>query len=119
MWLTVCHRVVLRLSILYLCVDGFVLISSNLPYFYAIVAPVCNTRYPFYLHCTSSVERSVNINMNGSKVRISWESFLVSYTVVLLSQHLLRKLMNGNSKKLERTAMFTKQIELGTACLRA
>jgi len=35
----------LRLSILYFCVDVFVLISSNLPYFYAVrvLAPVCNT----------------------------------------------------------------------------
>jgi len=60
-----------RLSTHYLWVDGFVLISSNLPYFYAIVAPVYNIPYQFYLHCTFSVERSVNINMNGSKVRIS------------------------------------------------
>jgi hypothetical protein len=43
------HQFVIFLGagILYLCVDGLVLMSSSLPYFYAILAPVCNTPYLF------------------------------------------------------------------------
>jgi hypothetical protein len=41
------ENILLKLSILYLCIDGLALVSSNLPYFYGILAQVCNTPYLF------------------------------------------------------------------------